>query len=200
MIVVGLAGRIGAGKSAIAERLRDAWGFTVVSFADGLREELLERMPLTLRAIHDMTDGCTCYRGDQPYPDPGLYPECLRRMLYEVKPLGFRELLQEYGSQVRRADDPDYWAKRWYERFMKTLGPVVVPDVRFPNEARAIRNMGGLLWHVDRPGYDSGSQHASETALAHWMDWDAEIRNEGTLAELHAKVDAQAQRWVHMLT
>lgn len=188
-MLIALAGAIGAGKSAIAEHLA-ARGFAVVAFADGLREEILARLPRTLQAIHDLHGDVEAGgRGTSwEYPSNADLKERIRRMVYETKPLGVRELLQEYGSDVRRADDPDYWVRRWAYRTSAIQGPVVTPDCRFPNEARAVREMGGLLWHVTRSGC-AAAGHVSETALAHWFDWDAEIANDGTLLDLHAQVD-----------
>jgi hypothetical protein len=63
----------------------------------------------------------------------------------------------------------------------------VVPDVRFPNEARAIKNWGGLLIRVDRAvaGASGGIEgHASENSLISWTDWDVVIPNNRTLEDL----------------
>jgi hypothetical protein len=202
-MLIGIAGAIGAGKSAIAEHLA-ARGFAVVAFADALREEVLARLPLTLRALHGET--CPRYQMESFERDSSLVPlpcngpardamACVRDMVYVRKPPIVRALLQEYGSDVRRADDPDYWVKRWAQSVSsiaagRPVGEchVVSPDCRFPNEARTVREMGGLLWKVERPGVD-GSGHVSETALAHWFDYDAVLVNDGTLADLHTQVD-----------
>lgn len=178
MSVIGISGRATAGKDAIAARLVERWGFTRVSLADALREEVMTRLPRTLRVIHDMV--CGGHNSD----------DCIRRMLYEVKPRGFRELLQEYGSDVRRHDQPDYWVERWWERSLN-VDRVVVPDVRFENEAKAVLARGGLLWRVERPGTSEGD-HASETMMDGWSRWDAVIRNDGTLADLYERVDGLA--------
>lgn len=189
-MLIAIAGAIGSGKSAIAARLAERYGFRVVHFADALREEVMARLPLTLRAMHDaiafVPASSPCLHGD--------YDACIRHMVYVTKPPTFRALLQEYGSEVRRADDPDYWVKRWAKTATDHLHGrpvgccVVSPDCRFPNEAKAVRDMGGLLWKVERPGH-TGSGHVSETALSHWFDWDAVIVNDGTLIDLYCEVD-----------
>jgi hypothetical protein len=194
-VLIGIAGAIGAGKSAIAERLAEQYGFRVVAFADGLREEILTRLPLTLNELHELqgvaaTEWCICSVSDR---DPSS--ACIRKMLYEVKPPGVRQLLQEYGSDVRRADDPDYWVKRWAQSVSNIVNGrpvgechVVSPDCRFPNEARAVKAMGGQLWRVERPGC-VGTGHVSETALAHWFDYDAVLVNDGTLVDLYVEIE-----------
>lgn len=75
----------------------------------------------------------------------------------------------------------------------------VITDVRFLNEAKAIRAAGGELWHVLRPGRElapAAALHPSETerlgaefqALITWG-----IDNKGTLDDLHAAVHARMQ-------
>ena len=67
--------------------------------------------------------------------------------------------------------------------------PVVLTDVRFPNEAEAIQAAGGRLVRVVRPGQDTSDQHISETALDDLVA-DVEIQNDGTLDELRAAARA----------
>lgn len=179
MIVVGIAGKIGAGKDAVAARLVQRWGFTIVRMADALKDEVVARFPLTLRAIFHATYG-------QPWRQPTTAE--LRHEVRVTKPPIIRELLQEFGTEVRRADDPDYWVKRWAEA--ATIFPrVVVPDVRFPNEAAAVLAQGGVCWRVTRPGYTVPGAHVSETALDAWDGFRVQLANVGSLEDLGHLVD-----------
>jgi hypothetical protein len=188
-VIVGIRGKIGAGKDVIAARLVERWGFRIVRFADALREELLERLPRTLRAMHDLLRDnpvhvCCC----RSWP----LEDCLRQMIYRTKPAGVRELLQEYGTDVRRRDEPEYWVRQWAAR-ARAAGPLVVaPDVRYPNEAESVMAAGGVLWCVERPGTVVGT-HDSETVMDGWTRWDAVLRNERTLEDLQTLVDALAR-------
>ena len=66
---------------------------------------------------------------------------------------------------------------------------VVITDVRFPNEAAAIRASGGQVIHISRDNTKVGlSGHESEQTLP-IMKGDAVIDNSGTLEELYAKLD-----------
>jgi hypothetical protein len=198
-VIVGISGKAQTGKSAVAQRLAERWGFVVVSFADALREEVLARLPATLRALH----GYTCPRFEV-LPNGNLRHRlcnwgdeegCIREMVYERKPPGVRELLQEYGSEVRRADEPEYWIEQWAVRaYLTGAMQLVAPDVRFENEARAVLEREGVLWRIERPNHSGilNGSHQSETVMDAWDRWDAIIRNDGTLADLHAKVDALA--------
>lgn len=77
----------------------------------------------------------------------------------------------------------------------------IISDVRFPNEARAIKERNGVLIRVERPcptckkykdSFESRycsnpyhiNSHESETALDNWKDWDYMIKNDKDLKHL----------------
>jgi hypothetical protein len=69
---------------------------------------------------------------------------------------------------------------------------LVVTDVRFPNEADAIRQAGGVVVRIERPGVGphtdpGGWVHESDVALDHY-DFDVTVKNDGTIEELHARL------------
>lgn len=60
----------------------------------------------------------------------------------------------------------------------------VITDCRFPNEAQAVKDKGGIVIKLIRHAEEStGSKHESETALADWS-FDAYIHNTGTIEDL----------------
>ena len=61
-----------------------------------------------------------------------------------------RVLMQTLGTEWGRRINPDCWLNVWRSQLPVT-GVVVVPDVRFENEAQAIRELGGPVVHVTRP-------------------------------------------------
>ena len=61
-------------------------------------------------------------------------------------------------------------------------------DVRFPNEAQRIKDLGGVVWRVKRPGVGPANYHESETALDDWP-FDAVLENDGNLVDLSLKVN-----------
>ena len=63
----------------------------------------------------------------------------------------------------------------------------IVTDVRFPNEAKAIKDRGGIVIRINRPLYRLNEQHASETALDNY-EFDHVIENDGSLDELITKI------------
>jgi len=56
---------------------------------------------------------------------------------------------------------------------------VVITDLRLPDEAAIVKKVGGLIWHIDRPGLSSVDDHVTETALR-GIPSDAIIVNDGS--------------------
>lgn len=77
-----------------------------------------------------------------------------------------RKLLQDLGLS-KRDEDENYWVNKAMARIAKLTNAkiVFVTDVRFPNEADAIRKAGGVVWRVNRPSIVNSDVHVSETAL-----------------------------------
>jgi hypothetical protein len=64
---------------------------------------------------------------------------------------------------------------------------IVVTDVRFPNEAQAIKDRGGYIFRIEREGVGPANDHPSEIALDNWI-FDCIIDNDGTPEELVTRV------------
>lgn len=107
---------------------------------------------------------------------------------------GMREknarLLQQMGTDVLRAKEPDIFVRTLYDTLAEDavswsdpIRVVLIPDVRFPNEAAMIKQMGGYVVRVKRLNADGtlylatdrDPQHASEIALDDYPGWDHKI-------------------------
>jgi hypothetical protein len=187
--LVGIAGLARAGKDAAAARLVGRWGFVRIGFADALKAEVRTKFRRTILAHWAATL--------PPHmPSDTAAEDRLIDALLQTKPPVIRALLQEHGTEVRRADDPDYWVQAWLRLYNEnTRRRVVVPDVRFANEAAMIRRWGAT-WKVMRPGCAGAGAHDSEIGAARWPDsaFDLVLDNKGTLDDLHAAVDTWAAR------
>ena len=161
--IIGIMGRAGSGKSAVATIL-GKHGFMQYGFAD------------SLKCITGLLFGLSreqMYGGLKDTEDSryGLSP---------------RVILQHMGTEVGRSVYPDIWI----EALRRTMNPkqnYVIDDVRFPNEAMAIRSWGGELWLVRGRGYGIGG-HASEQVLEEAVAPDTIINNTGTLEQLENSV------------
>lgn len=63
----------------------------------------------------------------------------------------------------------------------------IITDVRFPNEAEAIKKRGGIVIRLER-GVPSGIEHFSETALDDYDGFYTKIENNGSIEELTHKL------------
>lgn len=103
-----------------------------------------------------------------------------------------RQLLQKFGTEVGRNISPNLWVDVLMNDYIKAKSDGyeedwIVTDVRFENEANAIRENGGILIRLNRnTGFND--QHSSETALDDYKNFDLIIDNDGTLDELIDKV------------
>lgn len=83
----------------------------------------------------------------------------------EGEPMTNREFLQYFGTEVGRNIDKDLWVKAlMYSYGRDKENHWIIPDVRFLNEADAIRNAGGVLWKIERDGSGAGN-HISEKLI-----------------------------------
>lgn len=63
------------------------------------------------------------------------------------------------------------------------LDVLVIPDVRYPNEVEALRQLDAKLVKVVRPGYGP-KDTVADKALMHYQDWDYVIGASGEIVEL----------------
>ena len=182
MIVMGLTGKAGAGKSAVADYLVEQYGFTKLSFAGPLK-----KMLRTLDPILEGSDrGFITHLSDLAH-----LPEAVIKTEFPE----YRRLLQVLGTDCIRALDEDFWVRAAMKQLTDVDGRYVFDDVRFPNEAEAVLNGGARradaeLWYIDRPGHDSGvGSHESEQHAGR-MDETWHLTNPGKDIEgLQQKVD-----------
>ena len=158
-MVIGLMGFKQSGKSTAAKYLEERYGFVRINFKTALVEEIKAKFPDLLKVL-------ACFY----FPDTGVdnvTPEMID-WLFEEKPAPMRALMQNYGTEVRRGDNPDYWVNQWIASTMINKGKwIVADDVRFFNEAKAVKDNGGMLLRITRPDIQSGGGHTSETEAMH---------------------------------
>ena len=80
-----------------------------------------------------------------------------------------RRILQWWGTEYRRAQDPDYWTKAWARKISQydpNTTHILIDDVRFINELTTIKEQGGLIVKIERPGFNGANNHASETTIS----------------------------------
>jgi hypothetical protein len=106
-----------------------------------------------------------------------------------------RALMINYGTEVRRKENPDYWVNQWMyfaeDNYNKNI---VVDDCRFLNEAKAIKHLDGILIRIVRTDITTGGDHQSETEqLGIEADYTITV-NAGEQDKLYAELDAIMKR------
>ncbi len=116
-----------------------------------------------------------------------------------------RQYLQNLGVGAREVFGTNFWVdqvlpvdprKRGVIWSSDVLGPPkwgVVTDVRFPNEAERVLDLGGEVWEVVRPGLESDG-HASEIPLPRELVTRT-IENNSTIADLELRVSHALHDW-----
>lgn len=178
--IIGLAGAAGAGKDTAAGWLWERHDYRRVAFADPLRAMLAA----VLRLLNEEPEHLMADRDAKEQPIPALAKHGVA-----VSPRAF---LQAMGTEGGRSLHPDLWVAIAAARLEQTYlrQPVVITDARFPNEWQFIRNLGGQIWRIERPGAGAVRAHVSETATAHLVP-DVVLPNTGSLAGLYQAIDDQ---------
>lgn len=173
LTLVGIAGRINSGKSVAASMIPGAYH---VQWADPIYRGLAAMLDVPEELLRDRThkDGwLQLGNGGQVMP---------------------RTFLQTLGTDWgRNLVHPDLWVNLTMARIdrLATLtGRAVfaICGTRFPNEVAAIRDRGGEVWWIERPGVAAGG-HASERQIDAG-DCDRTIHNDSSLDELRSRVSA----------
>ena len=119
----------------------------------------------------------------------------LDRDLTEETYLTAREFLQHFGTDICRRLKSNVWVESCINRILQSGTELaIVPDVRFPNEAKAIKKAGGKVIRFTRSPHDD--VHASETALQDYDGFDCVIDNANmSIDETNKAILLQLREW-----
>ena len=126
-----------------------------------------------------------------------------------VHGLSGRQYLQNIGTEMRKLFGEDFWVDQVLpqpcrdpklnfsqqgavdalalRRLYPEVDCVAITDLRFENEAQRVLDLGGVVWRVNRPGYESDG-HDSEQPLPDWLVTH-EIDNSDGLLHLEDEVE-----------
>ncbi len=153
-MLIGFTGLAGCGKSTAAKHLAHEHNFTRFKMSDPLKN--------MLRTL---------------FAEMGLDPDRIERMiegdLKEV-PVDIlhrntpRHAMQTLGTDWGRdMIHPNFWVTVASRKLAGAKGHVVVEDVRFDNEAKMIRLLGGRVVKIERHGHPGLSEaHESEAGVS----------------------------------
>jgi len=141
--VVGLAGRLGSGKTLAADLLCAKYGFVKVKFAQPIKD-MMKSLGLDERHIEGELKDVPCDLLDGETP---------------------RWAMQSLGTEWGRSlISENLWLNRWrtlVEQHLNLSNNVVVDDMRFPNELKMVQDLSGQVIVLLRND-QQGAVHSSE--------------------------------------
>jgi hypothetical protein len=183
-MIVGFVGFIGSGKDTAADYLVNFHGYRRDSFANTLKDAVACVFGWDRVLLEGRTKEAREWR-EQP---DAWWSNRLGR---NITP---RLMLQLWGTEVcRNGFHDDIWIASLENKMRKTTDNIVISDVRFPNEIKAIHNAGGIVVRIKRGDdpewYDAAvSANAGPNGNATWS------LSKAKLAQL--KIHASETAWV----
>ena len=178
--VIGIAGRAGSGKSTMARLVRWQFGQSdLVKFAAPLKAAT---RGLLIHQGFTADEATRAIEGDlKRLPDErlgGLTPT---------------QIMQAIGNGVRDDLDSDVWVRMARQRVAVSPAPVIIiDDVRYANEAAAVRQMGGrVVMITGREDASVSTGHASER-----FDFEPDLtfHNTGSVLDMERWITAHLTR------
>lgn len=147
-MLIGFTGKAGSGKSTACQMVEDMLEDSIrINFKDALIAEIKQNFPLFLVALSDKYDESVDW-------------------LFENKPPEFRAFMQNYGTELRRGPNPSYWIEKWEAAVvMNNEYHIVTDDVRFLNEAQAVKDANGIIVRIERSDITNTGSHLSEVEM-----------------------------------
>lgn len=174
--LIGLSGKLQSGKDTVAGIIKDLQPDTwevkrfayklkqIVSLLTGIKTEDLEKIEVKNSSLGPTWNNLTV-----------------------------REVLQKVGTEAMRDQiHSDIWVNALFADY-HDFSNWIITDLRFPNEAKAIQDRGGIVIRINRKGNENTGNHPSETALDDFTNWNHIIDNDGDLVALYEKVDILMQ-------
>lgn len=170
----GLTGPAGCGKDTIAERLMALHGFVPTAFADPLRSAASEAFGVDYEHFidRDKKDVVNAYWGMAP-----------------------RQMLEQMWDAMRGKFGEDVFIRRWALTYneIRDVASCVATDVRDERTAETIRDCGGIIIHVWRPGFEfEDGVHPSRRGIK-FYEGDLVLANDRDIKALFEKVDKLLQ-------
>lgn len=168
--LIGLSGKAGTGKDYIAQDVLRPLGYHQFSFAWHPKVFMIAKKVATYEEV------------------------------FHTKPPWVRDLMQQgFTEGGRDVYGDDIWADTMFTWFTVLaeywgLTKFMIPDVRFPNEARAIRRVGGKVFRIHAPYRAANSNltieqrtHSGEIALDDYTEFDGLIYNDPEVSDTAPK-------------
>jgi len=203
--IIAICGFIGSGKDTIADYLVNFHGYKRESFANSLKDAV----SVVFGWDREMLEGRTKQSREWRETKDEWWSARLER---DITP---RYVLQYWGTEVvRRGFHDDMWVASLEHRLQFSKDDIVITDCRFPNEIKALKNIGAKVirvkrgpepdWYQSALNYNAGKRrigwalgkdvlekanvHASEYS---WVGskFDTVFDNNGTVEDLYSQIE-----------
>jgi len=191
-MIIGICGLIGSGKGTVADLLVEKHNFHKVSFADKLKDGVAQVFDWP----RDMLEGDTKDSRQWRESEDEFWSKEIGR---KITP---RYVLQIFGTEcMRHGLYDDIWVSLVKKKILDNPDKHwIIPDTRFPNEVKMIKQLGGQVWRIKRgedpewfTDYVEGNITPTHAHPSEWMwakiDFDHTIKNNTTVEDLHNKVE-----------
>jgi hypothetical protein len=172
-MIIGISGKLRSGKDTLAAMIMELdKSYQRKAYADKLKVigSMLSGIPV--EKFHDVE-----------FKKEEMPPEWDNQLTGE--PMKVREFLQWIGTDALRNNlHVNVWINALMSEYKPEESKWLITDVRFPNEAAAVLDKGGILVRVNRD-VSHISTHPSEIALDSYDKWDVVVDNNGTLDDLN---------------
>lgn len=202
MLIIGLCGYKRSGKNTaakyIASNFEDKYKVVEHSFAGKLKQSALAAITGEIWPEEDAIKACESIKERITIKfEASGKPNAEFADVLKSFSLTGREYLQWYGTEAhRKIFGQDFWTdiilnyiynERNENRAEWNEFLDIITDVRFPDEIKAIKYMGGKVMRINRPGIMFYDPHDSEAELPTELI-DVEIYNDGSLEEFAYRV------------
>lgn len=165
--IIGLTGQKMVGKDTVADYLCNLYNYQKKSFAEPLKQACQIIFGLTEQQLYHQE-----------------HKETLD-MFWNYTP---RQLMQILGTDLLRNNfDQNIWTKLMEKYIQNNLNNyLVIPDIRFQNEADLIKKYNGIIIKITRTNIENSDQHSSEQQT---VDYDYLIKNDEDLIYLYQHIN-----------
>lgn len=179
-MIIGISGYKGSGKTTLGRALKH-------HLDDERENAIIDHLAEGFKRAVQVIFG---FDTDQIYGDN-------KETVDEFWGVSPRWAMQTLGTEWGRVlISKDMWIKSLWVRvrgYHENGVHVIIPDIRFENEAQFVRDNGGILINILRDEVTPGDVHPSELGLTNWSDYDYTVYNNGSIEDLLTRAEEITQ-------
>ena len=210
IVLLAISGKLASGKDSVAEATINALGqhnAVHYYYADAMKNEVDQAIAIIAETPQGEDPAVRLVEEqDIPFHLAQRISTLIQAELAinskihaRIRTKNMRDVLQLWGTEIRRTQDPNYWVKKTLRGAISTAASgrsVFITDVRFPNEVDFARALGFFIARIEispetqafrlatrdaLPPTPEALAHSSEHALDQFDGFDAIIDNNGSI-------------------